>query len=888
MSGAPAQPPRLIRRLLLAAADPDTRWQVISDLDDEFALIQAQQGRWRAVQWYLLQTMVSLPWLLAAHRTGARRRARPTPWPRTSGFAVFGQDIRYALRRCRRQPLVTASVLLSTALGIGATVAVFSVVEALLIRPLPFPEPDQLIRIVGHDSRFPAAQGGVSVPDGQDLAERSRTLQGIALYNHTPSGTLLQSGEPRAVRFAEIGPRFAEVLGVRPAVGRTFAEEEHVFGANAVALLTDRGWREHFGSDRAILGKSITVDGRALTIVGILPPMELEFPREGAVFWTPLAPPRSGPGSWRSHRGSDWLRAIARVGPGQTPAQVQAELDDLGRSLAREHPEFNRTRSYRAMPLQESIVGPVGPTLRLLAGAVLAVLLVACGNMGTLLLAQAASRRREFAVRAALGGGGRPVLRQVLTETMLVTTTGGLLGLLLAPLLVAGFLSLNPQPLPRAAEIGLQGPVLAVALLLIAGAGLAAGIPAARVARRPVLQDALRSGTHGTASSREGRSRTILVVGQVAFSVVVLSAAGMLIRSFWNLTRVELGFEDRNVLTFQLTPGQGGLPASQLYPRLLERLHALPTVREVGMSFDLPTAGRSFNTVLLREGMGDIPGSAPLATSQMVSPRLFAALEIPLEEGRFFDAGDDAGAPPVVIVNRAFAARMFPDRRAVGRRVTVWELPRTIVGVVGDARTGVSTWDPPAPEIYFPLEQVQQEWRYLVIRTSGDPAALVPVIESVVRNLDPTLLPGELATLTERIGRSMAPQRFRGALLGALGGVALMLSIVGIHGVTAYAVGRRTREIGIRLALGERQHIVQRRIVTGAVVPALIGTALGITTTLLTAGALRGFVLGISPRDPATLAGTTVLFLGVAFLAAFGPARRAGRVDPSAALREDG
>ena len=890
-SNRPVGPPRLARLLLLAATDPASRRHLADDLDEEFDLIQDDRGRWAAVRWYLLQTIVSLPWLIKERFAGALRRAqmpmRSAVHEEKSMFAAAANDLRYALRRGRRQPLVTGAVLLSTALGIAATVAVFSVVEALLLRPLPFPEPERLIRVVGQDSRFPEnSWGGVSVPNAEDLARRSRTLEHIALYNHNWTGTLLLDGAPRAVRFAVVGPHLADVLGVQPVLGRTFAPEEHVSGGDAVAVLTDRGWREHFGADRAILGRSVSLDGRSLTVVGVLPPMELEFPREEIAFWIPLAPPTSGAGAWRSHRGSDWVRAVARIGSNTSLAQVQSELDGLSQALATEHPTVNRTRSYRAVGLKDSIVGPVGTTLWLLAGAVAAVLLVACGNIATLLLAQAQNRQREFAVRAAIGGGSGRVLRQVLTETMLITTGGGILGVLLAPVLVKAFLSLNPQQLPRAAEIALQGQSMLVALLLIVTAGLAAGIPAARVARRTVLQDALRSGVHQAGSPPQWRDRVVLVVGQVAFSVMVLSAAGMLIRSFWNLTRVELGFEPRNVLTFLLTPTSAGA-ATQLYPRLEERLRASPGVTEVGMSFDLPTAGRSFNAPVLREEMGDTPTNAPLATVQMVSARWFAALQIPLEAGRFFEDGDRADAQPVVIVNQAFASRMFPDREALGRRITVWEQARTIVGVVGNARTGTSVWEPATPEVYFPLSQVQQEWRYLVIRTTADPASLIPAVEAEVKQLDPTLLLGELAPLDERVDRSMAPQRFRSALLGSLGGLALLLSVIGIHGVTAYDVGRRTREIGIRLALGERQEVLRRRVVRGALVPAMVGTAVGIVAALVAASVLESFVLGIGPRDPATLAATTVLFLGVACLAAWGPARRAGKVDPSAALREE-
>jgi predicted permease len=417
-----------------------------------------------------------------------------------------------------------------------------------------------------------------------------------------------------------------------------------------------------------------------------------------------------------------------------------------------------------------------------------------------------------------------------------------------------------------------------------------AGLPAARQARGRALGPALSDASPSGASREERRTGAALVSLQVAFSVVLLCAAGVLLRSYRNLTRVDLGFDPRGVLTFWLTPSPSrhAASASQLYEQLDQRLRALPGVVEVATSFDLPTAGRGFGSDhIVREGTDDTPTTGPSAGVQMVSPRFFTALRTPLIRGRDFDARDRADAPPVVIVNEAFARRMYPGTDALGRRMMVWGKRHTIVGIVRGARTGTSLWEQPIPEMYFPVEQMDQSWRFVMIRTTGNPSALVPAVRAEVARLDPTLPLAELATLEERVRRSMAPQRFRGVLLGALGAVALVLSVIGIYGAAAYGVARRTREMGIRLALGEAPVALRRRVVGWALAPVTLGMLAGLAAALGASRWIERFAIGIGARDAATLTVVATLFLVVAAVAAYLPARRASRVDPTTALRAE-
>jgi predicted permease len=682
----------------------------------------------------------------------------------------------------------------------------------------------------------------------------------------------------------------ASVLGVRVVLGRWFTPEEHQAGNDAVAVLTHEGWLREFGGDSTIVGRTILLDNTPLRVVGLLQPLSLGFPKPALTFWAPLAPPTSGPSQWRSGRESPWLTAVARLRRNATIDEANAQLAAIGRQLAGEYPVVNRTKSFRAEPLQESIVGRVRPMLWLLAAAVASVLLVAYANVATLLRANAESRRPEFAIRTALGGTRGRVTRQVLAETSALSVLGGLLGIAVAPLVVAVFLHLYPDPLPTRAQIAFDARVIAASIGMIALAALVAGILAVPPARASAATDGLRDGVRTVGTLRERRRGDALIMTQIALSVLLLFAGGILVRSFWNLSRVTLGFEPRGLLSFWLTPmPKANRPVEPLVRELTTTIRSWPGVREVASSYDIPTAGRSFGSNFLREGKGDVAGTAPAAGVQMVSSRFFTTMGIPLRTGRDISDADRADAPFVVVVNESFVNRYFPGESVLGKRIAIWDTLHTIVGVVGDVRRGRPLWDPPEPEMYFSIAQRGQSWRYIVIRTEpgAGTEALIRALRTEVHRLDPSLPLAELAMLDDRLGDVMAPQRFRGALVGTLAALALALSITGIYGVVTYRVGRRTREIGIRLALGEEERAILLRVVRRALLPATGGVAIGILVSLAAGGLLESFVLGVTARDAPTLFGVATLFVLVAITAAYVPARRASRIDPTSALRAE-
>jgi len=887
---ASPRPPRAARALLLLAASDDVRWQIVDDLDERFQAIAAQGGPARATHWYWTQALVSSPSLGLARLVGAIASRSDMPHRGDSMLQELRDDLRYAARRARRNPLVAATTIVSTTLAVCATTAIFSVVNGLLLRPLPLPGSDRIVRINGLDSRFPnPGFAGVSFPNGSDVAARSRALR-VAMYNPNNDGTLMVGGEPRPIQYAVVSNEFASVVGVRPMLGRWFSREEHLPGVFSAIVLTYDGWQRELGGDSSIVGRTLLLDGTPTTVVGILEPMALEFPKARLAFWAPLAPAITGPGAWRSDRASPWLLSIGRLRPNATLGQANAELSLLGAQLANEFPAVNKTKSYRAELLRDSIVGPVRRMLWLLADAVAAVLLVACANVAMLLLASADRRGAEFAVRAALGGSGKRVGRQVLTESFAFTATGGVLGIAFVPLVIWGFLGMYPEPLPSRSQITLDVRVIAMGMAMIVLAALCAGIPSAREVRSIELVQRLRGGARVSAGRRWHRGGGAFIAGQAALSVVLLFAAGVLLRSFWNITRVPLAFDPRGVLSFWVTPAPKRATSSDIFYReLVTSLRAIPGVRDAATSYDIPTAGRGFGIGVLREGKGDSPRTAPLAGVEMVGSHFFSTLRVPLIAGRDILDSDDVSSPPVAIVNQAFVDKLYPGENVIGRRVQAWDITHTIVGVVGDIRRGSPLWDPPEPEMYFSAAQRGQSWRYTVVRTDNDATAarLVPAIRAELRRLDPTVPLAELSLLDERLRTATAPQRFRSPVVGALGALALLLSIVGIYGIVAYSVSRRDREIGIRIALGEAARAIQLRVVRQALLPATLGIAVGTVSSVGAARWLDGFVLGVAPRDATTLGAVAIVFLVVTLLAAYAPARGASRLDPVKALRAD-
>ncbi len=792
-------------------------------------------------------------------------------------------SVRLIVRRMAKRPLVSIAVMLSAFLVVGAGGAVMSALDSLLFKPLPLGAPDRLLRVLGTDSRIPEeAWGGVSFANVEDLAKTTRTFDGIAAFGPPMTGAVLVGGEARSVSYALVGKRFGTILGMPLLLGRHFTLDEHTPGDNNVVVLTYRGWVDSFGSDRAIVGKNIIVNGVPHHVAGVLAPSGFEYPSADLLFWKPLAPATKGPSSWRSGRGSDWLQAVGRVREGVPLERAAAELRTLGATLAREYPDANRTRSYALRPLHEDIIGRVRPTLLLLAGSVLAVLIVGIGNIAILLVAQAEHRLRELAVRSALGADRRTLARLLIGESLLLTLAGGITGLLAVPWILRAFLRLYPVPLLRAGEVRMSG----IAFVAIIVTAILAALPSMRIAMRMREGDALRGAQRSVGGNR--KLFDSFVAAQIAISVLVLFAAGLMMRSLWHVLRVDLGFEPRNVITFRLTSSSNDRAETErFYDNVLRELRAIQGVTDAATSFDIPTAGRAFAKSVLRDGDDASYGDGPTVPVQFVSPSFFRTLAIPVVRGRGFTEHDDVDAPPVVIVNQAFARQFYRGRRALGQRVTIMDGPTEIVGIVGDVRQGKSPWENAEPTAYFPLAQIDQGMRYVILKTSASPSAVMPLVTARMRELAPQTPIAEAATMQERLTKATAMIRFRSILVGALAAFALILGFVGVYAVVAYAVQQQTKEVGVRLALGQTPPSIALHVLRRAMRPAVAGIVIGALAGLAAGRLLAHAIVGVSPNDAATLFSAAALLLMIAIVAAIAPARRAMRVDPVTALRSD-
>ena len=878
--------PRFIRRAITVIAPPDSRDFVLDDLGEEYAERQAQYGTRRANIWLLSQTARSLG-PLAVTRLHARRVARRQL---SSGDPVLTQlrdDVRYSLRVAVRRPWLSLTIIATMVLGIGATTAVFSMIDAVLLRPLAFPAPEQLVRLSStlKNAAYPAMV--VNHADISDLERDTRAFASIALFDVT---SVINETEAEAERVNAVlaGTGFGETLKLRPALGRLFSSDEYLSTGPAAVILTHEYWASHFNRDAGIVGRSITLSGRPRTIVGVLPAAETQYPPGNLDVWMPLV---IAPDSYLRGRGSLQLNGIARLRDGVTIERASVELVAISKRLIAEHPETNTDRILQATPLRDTIVGPVRPMLVLLGAAVAAVLIIACANLGSLLLAHSQSRVREFAVRAAIGGAGKRIARQLLVENLILAFIGGAAGLWFARFLVRGLIAVYPTRLPRAEEITLDWRVMLVALGATLVAGVLAGLPLARQVGRLDLARDLREGERSLGSRARRRLLDGIVVGQLATSVALLFAAAVLLRTFVDMTSIRPGFDATNVLTFSVAPSptKYTTPERQsiLYNTLLDSLRAIPGVRSAAWAMFPPLSAGGWGDSFIRQGTADAPPNLPFLQLKMVTPEYASTLRIPTLAGRTFTRNDRTGAPNVGIVNAALAAKYYPGTSAVGKHITFEERSLEIVGVVDDVR-GQSLWTPATPELYVPIEQWGWRGGTILVRTSGEPRGFEPRIRAVVRTLDAAMPVLSVATLEDRVKRSTAPERFRAILIGTLAALASLLSLLGVYGLVAWVVGRRTREIGIRMALGEAALRVRLMVIGNAVRLGAVGVALGAGLALLATRWLKAFVAGnVSANDPLSLLGTMAVFLIVTAIAAWIPARRASRVDPLLAVRAE-
>jgi len=794
------------------------------------------------------------------------------------------QDLRYGVRRLVRDPAFTVIAVVCLALGIGANTTVLTAVNTLLLRPLPFADPDRLVAVYGISAGAgPDDRSSVSYPDYVDFGNLDGALTSAGAYTNTMVN-LGGIDEPQRLMGARVSASLFPTLGVKTAAGRFFSPDEDLAGKAVV--LSHELWQSRFGGDRKVLGQKVTVNGEPYTVVGVMEP-RIQFP-ETARLWLPLEPP-TGPDS----RGYRTYNIVGRLAPGVTPQQARARVAARARALAERYPEADAQRGGGAILYREQFSRQVRPMMLIMLGAVSCVLLIACANVANLLLARGTSRRREIAVRLAVGAGRGRVIRQLLTESLLIAALGGVLGALLGTWGIGALTASLPADLPFWMVFSVDGKVLGMTLAIAAASALVFGlVPALRASKLDLVSE-LKDGGRGTTGVRAGRLQASLVVAQLALSVVLLVGATLMLRSFMALHTVDPGFQADGVLTLQTSLQgpryEGDSTVTRSYQQMIERIRALPGVKGAAAVSNLPVADCCASSTFYPEGKDYPAGGAPEALNNAATPGYFATMRIPMIAGREFGEGDRTGAPNVAIVNRVLAERIWPGENPVGRRFrfgandSTWF---TVVGVAHEVKYNKLN-EEDLPQLYLP--HGQHPWRTLsiVVRTAGEPAALAPAVRQAVRAMDPDLPVTRVQSMNEVVRLRMFESRVYGVMFAVFALVALLLASVGLYGVMSYTVAQRTHEVGVRIALGALPGDVIRMMVRRGARLIGIGLAIGVPAAFLLARVLRGALYGVSASDPVTFAGIVALLTGVALAASWLPARRAARVEPMVALRTE-
>ncbi|HEY9283741.1 MAG TPA: ABC transporter permease [Pyrinomonadaceae bacterium] len=799
------------------------------------------------------------------------------------------QDLRYGLRTLRKNPGFTAVAVLTLALGIGANSAIFSVVNAVVLSPLPYGEPDRLVTVWESSARSELSRIIVSPANYLDWREQSRAFEELGAYTEDFTNISEDASYPERVSAARATPSLFQTLGAAAIHGRSFLPEEGMPGRGRVTLLSYGLWQRRFGADPRVVGRSIRVNGEETTVVGVMPRDFIISPKRYDLY-TPL----SFSEQQRVNRRARYLTVIARLRPGVTVEAARSEMRALGGRLAEQYPDENAGRSATVFPLAQWITGGSRTALLVLLGAVGFTLLIACANVANLLLGRAAARRREMAVRAALGAGRLRLARQLLTESLLLSLAGGLLGLLFAKWGVGLLTSLSPADIPRVDQAGLDPRVLGFTLLISTLTGLAFGLVPALQASKVDLSDGLKEGTKSTAGTRQSLMRRALVVTEVALSLVLLVGAGLLVKSFVRLSEVDLGFDPEKVIAADISLPWGSYNSPErrmeFFRQLVTRVEALPGVAAAAVSQSVPLSGEEHGTQFTVGG--GQPAQAGVKFGAMrhrISSQYLNVMGIQLLKGRGLTEHDTAGAPGVVLINEALARQYFPGEDPIGKQITLDEArprPREVVGVVADLRY-VSPSIEPFPEIYVSYLDDPYHHMSLTVRASGDPTAIVAGIRAELSAADKNVPLANVKMMEQYVSDSLGRRRFSALLLMMFAGAAMALAAMGVYGVISSSVTQRTREIGIRVALGARPADVLRLVVAQGMALVVAGVALGLVGALALTRLMSGLLYGVSAADPSTFAGVALLLLAVALAACLVPALRATKVDPTVALRAE-
>jgi putative ABC transport system permease protein len=807
---------------------------------------------------------------------------------------VLWKNFVYSARMLWKKPSLTAVAIIAIGLGIGANTAIFSVVNTVLLQPLPYPEPKQLV-MISAEQRNQAldGRGTFSIPDFLDVQKSSTTLANVATVQR--SGTMSTDGnEPERLIGAAVSADYFDVLGVKPELGRTFTREEDAPGAAPVVLISHSLWQRRYAGDKNIIGREINLGGKT-TVIGVMPAgFEYPISDDAQEYWEPIFG-----GTWitkavREERANRFLAVFGRLKPGATVEQAKAELDLISRQIEQQSPVSNTNVIFNTVSMHEDITRDYRTALLVMLGAVGLVLLIACANVANLLLARAVARQKEIAIRIALGASRRRIAGQLLTESVLLALAGGVVGLLLATWGTSLLVAYGPADVPRLHDAGVDRYVLLFTFGLATLTGIVFGLAPALHASKPAPGNMLKESARGVASGRS-RMRNALIVSEVALSLMLLVGAGLLINSFWRLLHTNAGFDPKGVLAVDipLNTNTYKKPEQQAaaFQQLIERVKTVPGVRDASVVSNVPLTDIDIELSFQVEGRTPYkPGEEAVADYTVAGGDYFRTMNIALLRGRVFNDSDTATSPSVLVVSNAFVKTYFPNEDPIGKRIIFDgpnKTPREIVGIVDDVRRNGLDQEV-QPEMYASYIQRPERRLNIVIRSAGpDASELTPTVRAAVKAFDAKQIIWRTQTIEQLLSTSVAPRKFNMMLLGIFAGVALVLAAVGLYGVMSYSVSWRTQEIGIRMALGAKRTDVLRMVVRQGMMMTLIGLAFGLVGVIALSRVMVGLLYGVSPTDPLTFTGVSIVLLLVALLACLIPARRATRVDPIVALRSE-